>query len=335
MYDRILSTLGDENMNTYCYQRNILLTRKKLLKEMDFSVFGEANFSNQHAIKLLEALGIHLNNLDPIDSRITFRIINPQKELGISYISSGYYDENNRLFSEFTGSLANGTLLSIEGEIYESLQMDLETTFQFLKQHHYAQHIYPETRSCIHFKGVEYNRFELASYEQMVYHMKDRIPTNKEQQILAAMHEKTKETKEIYITKDEQKFQFYYNGPHIFNNRCSSSNLSKEEVGIIQNRIEQLLFLNGNGNMKLDFAHPKKDRNDNEQFLEYIYAYLGQYRSGLERNGKNQDTYTDVLQAIKDCVWGLYPKGLYCEVIVTSQTPITTIEEKNNQFVKL
>ncbi len=325
-------------MNQYFYSKNILLTKEKLLKEMDLSIFFDANIANEKSTafpKLLETLGIYSDNLDYEKSQITIRMFLPQKSQEVSHISHGYYDQNHKLFSQFTILLGTGTLLSLEGEIYEYLNLDLEDVETFLKQHQYEQHIYPETRSCIHFKGVEYNRFERLQYEQMLQNMKERQLNEKEQKILLSMHEKTKETKEIYITKDAQKFQFYYNGPHIFNNRSSSSHLSKEEIGIIQNRIEQLLFLNGNHNMKINFTCPQESRNDNEQFLEYIYVYLGQYRRMLETKRINEfGISSDSLQKLKNCIQNPDSDGICCEINIISSIPFTTTEEKNHQFLK-
>ncbi len=326
-------------MKKYCYSKDIRFTRENLLKEMDLSIFFQSNQQDpDYFKKLLKTFGIYLETLDDMDSVITVRMLPIEKDCMIlPNISNRYYDQDDYLTSTFSIQPENSTLLSLEGEIFEKLDFNLETAYEFCKEHHYDEFIYPETTSCIHFKGVELNRWRKEDYDEMLHHIKKPF-TDKEMKIVTTAYEKVKDIKEIYITKDAQKFGFYYNAPHIFNTRSSDASLSVEEIGIIQTRILELLLLNGQKNMRVDFNVTSDTQNDNEEFLKYVYAYLMQYRKIVENKGY-RDIVPEVLDktsldVIKSCIEDKYPNGIYCKITIISNHPIQTTEDKNKEFIK-
>lgn len=325
-------------MEKYCYSKDIVISSQKLFNEMDLEPFFKQQKSPEDIEKMLNNLGIYSSELDYNQAKIKIRMV-PVKQLDFSLpnISNRYYDKDDKLFSEFSIKPYGGTLLSLNGEIYENLSLDEKTAPAFCKEHGYDEHIYPETTSLIHFRGVEYKRSERMQYEEMLQNMKEKVLTEREEQIVQAIHEKTKGTKDIYITKSPRRIMFYYNSPNIFDSYSSDTSLTVEEISKIQNRILELLLLNGNPNMNIDLNRVEMNGNDNEQFLEYAYAYLAQYRKIVGNKGYQDSTYDVIdhrsLEMIRNCSQGNYSE-LMCKITIISDTPIQTTEEKNTQFMK-
>lgn len=335
-------------MKKYCYSKDVIFTQDKLLKEMDLSIFlsNRINQRDCSMIKsLLENFSIYTSPIDYENMQITVRVSPMETKSSIyehifplANISNRYYDEQDKLSSEFSVMLGNGTLLSLEGEIYEQLHLDSNNIEVFKAQHQYDDHICPELVSCIHFKGIEYNRYKKSDYDETLKNLENKNLTDRERQILQQTHEKTKEIKEMYITKDRQKFQMYYNGPHIFNNLGSTGSLSVEEIDIIQSRILELILLNGKCSHEINFYEVDQHTNDNEQFLEYVYAYLSLYKKIVANKGYQEKSVDMIdaasIQMIIDCINGKYPTGVFCKITMISDNPIETTEEKNRQFLK-
>ncbi len=326
-------------MEKYCYSKDILLTRQNLLEEIDLSLFFHSDFLNVCDIKkLLEMFGIYSESIDYHNSTIMVRLLPVGQDTPLPNISNRYYNHNDQLFSTFSIQPSSSSLVSLEGEIFERLDLNLESAYQFCKEHNYQEFIYPETTSCIHFKGIEFNREKKERYDEMITNIGPKILSDKEQKILSEMFHKTKDTKEIYITKDSQKFMFYYNSPNIFNNRSDTSSLSVEEIGIIQQRILELLSLNGQQNMNIYLDTYDEYRNDNEKFLEYVYAYLIQYRKIVANKGYQEKSLpvldSESLHTLKLCIEGKIPKGIYAKITIISDKFIQTTEEKNIEFMK-
>lgn len=321
-------------MEKYCYSKDLIVTREVLLKEMDLSLFFDAQKAS-NTEKILNYLHIDPENLDIEGSHISIRIEPSQSSpLMLPNISNRYYDRDDQLFSQFSITCSDGTLLSLEGEIYE--QLDSENRKQICEQGTAKEYIDDDTRSLIHFRGVEYNREKRQQYEEMLQVIGEKDLTKREQEILHEVEEKTKEIKEVYITKDHQMFYFYYNSPHIFNNLSTKDSLSVAEIGKIQSRILELLVLNGNQHMDAGYQSIH-NYHDYEQFLNYVYCYLAQYREIVGNKGY-QEKKIDVLdefslQQLEACLKGEIDQ-VYCKVTIISDLPIQTTEEKNRQFLK-
>lgn len=335
-------------MEKYCYSIDVVLSEEEIRQKMDISTFfsSELNIKSSKALDaLLKNFNIQLSNLDYSCTDIKVRMDDSKKIIKLPNVSARYYDQNNCLFSNFSIQPRTGTLLSLEGKIFENLNLnDLSKYSEFVEEHHLHDLVYPETKSLIYFKGIEYKKAIKANYEEMCKVINNNGGGNKYTDIMQRAYEKTKATKEMFITKTDKLFSMWYNAPYIYNNINNSSSLSEHEIEKLLELIKRLNTLGGdnvNIDKDYDLLHVDPSAHENEMFFKYVSAYLKQYQALVIGKGLpiSKEVVDDNTKNIITNIFSNYDhnQNIYCKITIVSDKELgnlLTTEEKNIQFLK-
>lgn len=277
-------------------------------------------------VNILRSFNIDPSIIDDNGTQITIRLDEDNSFINLPLVSSKYYDESDSLFSNIKLNGIDSKIESFSGEIYEQLNFERTDLNSFLKDNNYQQYIYPETKSCIHFKGVEWNLNKLKDYNNMkeITLSKDDI-TKKSLDILNMQKEKCKETKELYITKDDKIYTMYYNAPYIYDVKKVESGFNVDEINSIIERINDLLKL-------------LEQSEEKDKFLLYVIGSLRQYEKTILNRGFRGDTLLNdkTIRIIEECVVNnkKNKNNIYFKIKIVSNEPVKLISPNEKTLLK-